>query len=137
MILLDTHALLWLTEDHVRLGKKARDLVREAEGTSHVAVSAISFWEIGMLIEKQRIALSVTLTDYARNLIEKNGIRIVPVDTKVAVESGSLPGSLHGDPGDRLIAATARLLALPLLTSDSKLLDYSAAGHLQAIDARL
>jgi PIN domain nuclease of toxin-antitoxin system len=75
------------------------------------------------------------LTSFAEQV--SKDIRVIPVDTQIAVESGCLPPGIHGDPGDRIIAAAARVLGTPLLTADGKLLAYAAAGHLQAIDARL
>ena len=54
---------------------------------------------------------------------------------EIAVESTCLPGELHGDPADRIIAATARELGATLVTADRKLLDYAAAGYLRAADA--
>jgi len=136
VILLDTHVLLWLANNDARLGEQAHIVIKEAAASRVIAVSAISFWEIGLLIEKQRISMPLQLTDFAA-LVSKRGIRVAPVNSRIAVESGSLPPGLHGDPGDRLIAATARALACTLLTSDTKLLDYSAAGHVEALDARL
>ena len=46
-----------------------------------------------------------------------------------------MPGELHGDPADRLIAATARHLGAVLLTEDQLLLDYGKAGHIKTLKA--
>ena len=134
MILLDTHILLWLAEDDGRLGKEARETIGGAAAAGNVIVSAISFWEIGMLIEKRRIALSIPLSDFAEMVARRSDIRVAPVDASIAIETANLPG-LHGDPGDRILVATARHLACPLATTDGKILAYAAQGHLQAIDA--
>lgn len=136
MILLDTHVLLWLANDDIRLGEQARRIVEQAADSQTIAVSAISFWEIGLLIEKRRISMSLPLADFAMLVSRIRGVKVAPVNSRVAIESGSLPAGLHGDPGDRLIAATARILACSLLTSDAKLLDYGVAGHIRALDAR-
>jgi PIN domain nuclease of toxin-antitoxin system len=137
VILLDTHALLWLAYDREELGRQARETIKDNAETASLAIPAILFWELGVLIEKRRYVLPMPLADFAVVVADQMGIKVIPVDTKIAIESGSLPPGLHGDPGDRLIVATARTIACPLLTSDSKLLAYAAAGHLQAIDARL
>ena len=100
-------------------------------------VSAISFWEIGLLIEKRRIALAMPLGDFAEIVGRRRDIKVVPVDARIAIETANLPPGLHGDPGDRILVATARHLACPLATTDGKILAYSAQGHLQAIDASL
>jgi PIN domain nuclease of toxin-antitoxin system len=135
VILLDTHVVAWSLLDAAELGKRARLIVTEAIDARTAAVSAIMFWELGILIEKRQLSLAMPLTSFAEQVSEN--IQIIPVDKQIAVESGSLPTGIHGDPGDRIIAAAARILGCPLLTADKKLLAYAAAGHLQAIDARL
>jgi PIN domain nuclease of toxin-antitoxin system len=137
VILLDTHILLWLAEGDERLGRQARATIGDAAAAGSAIVSAISFWEIGMLIEKRRVALSMPLGDFAETIGRRGDIRIVPVDARIAVETANLPPGLHGDPADRILVATARTLACPLATTDGKILTYAAQGHLQAIDASL
>jgi PIN domain nuclease of toxin-antitoxin system len=132
MILLDTQTLLWLTEDG-RLGAKARRRIDADTGNIHL--SAISFWEIAMLIEKRRIALAMPLQDWMQRLFDTGGFRTVGVGPAIAADAGSLPGNLHGDPCDRIIIGTARSLGCPILTSDHAILDYSTQGHVQALDA--
>ena len=136
MILLDTNALLWLAESDPRLGKAAREAIAQAASTADILISAVSFWEIGMLLNKGRIGLFEPLPRWADAVTARNEIRIVPVDAEIAVEAGLLPGGLHGDPGDRFLVATARVMRTPLLTSDHKILAYAEAGHVEAIDAR-
>jgi PIN domain nuclease of toxin-antitoxin system len=132
MILLDTQALLWLTEDE-RLGVEARKLIDAETGNLHL--SAISFWEIAMLIDKRRIALAMPLDSWMQRLFETGGFTMVAVNPAIAADAGSLPGKIHGDPCDRIIIATARSLGCPVLTADGLIIDYAAQGHVQAIDA--
>jgi PIN domain nuclease of toxin-antitoxin system len=136
VILLDTNALLWLAESDPRLGKAAREAIAQAATTADILVSAVSFWEIGMLLNKGRISLSEPLPRWVDAVTARAEIRIVPVDAPIAIEAGLLPGDLHGDPGDRLLVATARVLRAPLLTSDRKILAYGEAGHVEIIDGR-
>jgi PIN domain nuclease of toxin-antitoxin system len=56
----------------------------------------------------------------------------VPVSPWILIESVRLPGKLHRDPADRILAATARENGLTLLTRDDALLEYAAEGHLAA-----
>jgi PIN domain nuclease of toxin-antitoxin system len=135
VILLDTHILLWLTDGDERLGKQTREAIDRAAAAGNVIVSAISFWEIGMLIEKRRIALAVPLGDFAAMVGKRHDIAITPVDTGIAIETAHLPPSLHGDPGARILVATARHLDCPLATTDSKILAYAAQGQVKTIDA--
>ena len=132
MILLDTQALLWLTEDG-RLGAQARRRIDADAGDIHL--SAISFWEIAMLVDKRRIALVMPLQEWMRRLFDTGGFRTVALDPIIAADAGSLPGNPHGDPCNRIIIATARSLGCPILTVDRAILDYAAQGHVEAIDA--
>lgn len=132
MILLDTHVLLWVTEDSKRLGAKARKRIEEETGDIHL--SAMSFWEIAMLVNKQRIALSMPQAQWRERLLGSGGFRIVPVDAAIASDAGSLT-DIHGDPCDRILIATARSLGCPILTVDGPVLAYAAKGHVEALDA--
>jgi len=50
------------------------------------------------------------------------------ISPEVAVASTRLPGTIHSDPADRMIAATARHLGSTLITADQLLLDYARPG---------
>jgi PIN domain nuclease of toxin-antitoxin system len=122
MILLDTHVLIWLDEGSHRLGKKAlQQINKEFEG-GVIAVSAISFWEISMLIQKQRLEIQMPLDDWRGELIQ-SGIQEIPVDGSIAIYSGGLQ-NFHGDPADHLIVATSLKLDATLVTADQKILSW-------------
>ena len=55
VILLDTHALVWMDTDASALGRTARRLIRQAWEAQQLAVSVISFWECAMLHARGRI----------------------------------------------------------------------------------
>jgi len=136
VILLDTHPLIWFTLGNENLGEKARIIVLTSLENGEAAVSPISFWEASMLVQKGRIALEQTVEDWS-NRILSSGIRLAALSPGIAVSAGQLPGSIHGDPADRLIIATTRSLGCSLLTADRQILAYGAEGHVSAIDARL
>lgn len=132
MILIDTQALLWLGVSQSPLGEAACTAI---ETSDERCCSAISFWEIAMLVDKRRISLSLPLKDWGESIMA-GGLTIIDIGPIIALEAGSLPGDIHGDPSDRIIIATARAFSCPLVTSDRLVLRYAAQGHLQAIDAR-
>jgi PIN domain nuclease of toxin-antitoxin system len=134
MILLDTNVLLWRIEEDRRLGKGARRTIDRAVDRNAACVSVISLWEIATLIRKQRIRLGQPLRDWSRIAFTSPGLRLMPVDERIAIDAGELEG-LHGDPADRTIIATARAMACPLLTADDAILAYAEQGHVQAMDA--
>jgi PIN domain nuclease of toxin-antitoxin system len=137
LILLDTQALVWFAQGDERLGASARKIVQREASAAEAVVSPISFWEISMLAEKDRLRLGMDTRTWMEAALNEQGIRIEQVSPGIAIEAGRLPGAIHGDPADRIIVATARHLVCAVLTADRKILDYAQAGHVQAIDARL
>ncbi|HEV2865010.1 MAG TPA: type II toxin-antitoxin system VapC family toxin [Allosphingosinicella sp.] len=133
--MLDTNVLLWRARQDERLGKRAIQAMDEAVDRNAAGVSAISLWEIATLIRRRRIALDQPLREWSRIAFGSPGLRLLPVDEAIAIDAGELQG-IRGDPGDRIIIATARRLGCPLMTADQAILGYAAAGGLQAIDAR-
>jgi PIN domain nuclease of toxin-antitoxin system len=137
LIVADTHALIWAVEGSDRLGPLAIEAVEKAVASGSLIVSAITPWEVSMLADKGRIVFSSGVRRWIDTLLSSRGIRLFPLEPAIAVDAGCLPGIIHGDPADRLIIATARFLACPLLTADERILDYAGAGHVVACDARM
>ena len=129
-MLLDTHVLLWHEQGDRRLGPKTRRAVERALPENEVAISAISFWEIGMRIQKGQLEFLLDLDAWRRELLDQ-GLVEVPADGVIAARAGLL-ADMHGDPSDRLIVATA-LQGHQLLTADRRILDWS--GQLSRLDA--
>jgi PIN domain nuclease of toxin-antitoxin system len=135
-VLLDTHALVWLVMGDERLRPAARRRIEAAAQQHQLWVSAITPWEVGMLVAKARLVLDRDVMDWLQAALALPGIRLAPLEPVVAVASTRLPGDLHGDPADRLIVATARHLGAALVTADAALLAYGQLGHVQVLSAR-
>lgn len=135
MILLDTHVLIWSAADDPRLGKEARAMINRCDHSEPFSVSAISAWEIAMLVKKGRIDLRGPAENWFKRASNKPAWRTLPLDTETAMASVDLPGDLHGDPTDRFLVAAARVHDLRLLTADRTILDYAWAGHVSVFDA--
>ncbi len=131
MILLDTHVLVWLRFGERTLGRRARAVVDRATQDGTAAVSAMTFWEAGMLQEKGRVDLPADLSAWRASLL-REGLVEIPVDGAIAVRAGSLR-DIHGDPADRVILATA-LEGHRLVTADDRLLAWP--GDIARLDAR-
>ena len=125
MLLLDTHAFVWLAMNSPKLGKQAR---RHASRGAHV--SAITFWEMEMLAEVGRIKLGMTVSE-AREVVLRANVTEVPIDGRIAMTAARL--GMHGDPGDRFIVATALIMGATLMTSDQKL---RTLGSVRTLDPR-
>jgi len=96
-------------------------------------VSVMSIWEVSMLEDRGRITLDRPCWEWVEYASATPGQRLVPISPRIAFEASRLPGLIHGDPADRIIAATARDLGARLLTRDDKLLQYAAQGHIQLV----
>ncbi len=118
MILLDTHAWIFLADDPKRLGKAARRAIDRAE---RIGVAAISLWELAMLLEKGRIALDQELLAWTQAALAEPRIEILPLTPAVVSAAHQLRGALDGDPGDRIIAATALLEGATLISKDERI----------------
>jgi PIN domain nuclease of toxin-antitoxin system len=132
VILLDTHVLVWVAEDDAKLGRHAGNRIERALRQDELAVSAFTFWEIAMLAAKGRLRLATPPAVVRRRALE-SGVREIPLTGDIAVAAAGLSG-FHGDPADRIIAATALETEAILLTADRALLAWR--GGLKARDAR-
>jgi len=95
-----------------------------------VYVSSISCWEIGMLVKKRRLRLTVSTGEWIARSVALPFLHFVSVDNEIFLRSIDLAGPLHNDPADRVIVATALGLGMPLVTRDRRLQDYP---HLETI----
>jgi PIN domain nuclease of toxin-antitoxin system len=134
-VLLDTCALIWRAN-----GDSMHDLamarIVAAALSNALFVSPVSAWEIGLL-SKLRTGRSIAFWPdsqiwFAR-AISGAGIKLAEMTPRIAIASSWLPGDIHNDPADRLLIATARDLGVPLITRDSRIIDYARDGHCQVI----
>ncbi|GMU45297.1 MAG: hypothetical protein AMXMBFR26_00790 [Porticoccaceae bacterium] len=135
-LLLDTHIWLWYAEGVPdTLSADVVTQINQARKSRRLYVSVISVWEIGLLLAKNRIVLSVPLQDWIEQGTALPGLRLRALTTEVAIESTLLPGELHADPADRFLIAEARVAGLTLVTADRKIIDYGRAGHVRVLAA--
>jgi PIN domain nuclease of toxin-antitoxin system len=123
MILLDAHIWVWWFSDNPDLPRRAREVL-ESSGDERLGVSVISCWELGMLVAKNRVRLSMPVETWVSESFCAPRMDLLDLTPPIAIASSHLPGEFHGDPADRIIVATARLHDCPVLTADGKMLDY-------------
>jgi PIN domain nuclease of toxin-antitoxin system len=121
MVVLDTHALLWWLGAADKLGAAARRTLRRVTAERPARVSSISVYEITTAVRRGRLALSLPAEEWLAEAAALPEVRFEPVTAAIATLAGRIGDELHGDPGDRLIVATAMHLGLPLVTADGKL----------------
>lgn len=125
VIVLDTHVLIWWVNGTPSLTKKARLAIQRELADGEILISSISAWEIATLVAKNRLVLSMDVSNWINTVAAIEGVRFVPVDNEISIKSTELIGKFHKDPADRIIVATARKFAAPLVTSDDKILGYA------------
>jgi len=123
-VVLDTHAVLWYLLYSPELSATARNTIEEAiRRGDDVYVSAISLVEAIYLHERGRIT-SEALSKLDTALSDPDsGLRVSALDAAVAAALSRIPRTAVPDMPDRIIAATAVHLNLPLVTRDRRLRD--------------
>ncbi len=131
--LLDTFATLRIANgDPIR--EPAARALRELDGPgAGVMVSPVTAWELAMLEEQGRIALSIAPGAWFERFCALPGVTLAEMPPAVLIASCALPGAPPADPVARILAATARATGCTLVTRDRRLLDYGAAGHLRVL----
>jgi PIN domain nuclease of toxin-antitoxin system len=131
-LLLDTCAVLWIANGE-EISEDCRQAVDEAAQDKRILISPITAWEIGTLVRKGRIALSMAPDAWFDAALALPGVRLAPMPPRTLIASAFLPGAPPTDPADRIIAATARTEDLVLVTRDRQLLSYGEDGHVRVL----
>lgn len=119
--LLDTHAFLWWIAGDPRLSATAKAAIGSV--TNEVFLSAVSAWEIALLVQLGRLNLVDAPADFVPRHLQRSGIAVLPVQLRHALEIGTLP-LLHRDPFDRMLVTQARVEGLSLVTRDVAIAQY-------------
>jgi len=133
-LLLDTCAVIFLTEKARLAAAAVKTMQATSEGGGITYISPISAWEIGMLASRGRLQLLIRAERWFSNLFDAPGVRLADMSPDLLIASSFLPGKPPRDPADRIIAATARDLGATLVTRDRALLDYGSQGHIAVLE---
>ena len=125
-LLLDTHIGLWLDSGDDRLRVASRALIEGCwRNGGTILVSAITAWEIALLVDTGRIDLDIAIEAWFERFVDRPGIEVVPLSYRAACRSYRLHHLEHRDPADRLLIATAIELACPLVTYDQRIAGFA------------
>ncbi len=123
--IIDTHILVWwLRNETDQLTKTQLHILAEAEKLREaVAISAMSLWELAMMIDRKQLLVTTSMNQWLEELENHPLLIILPLTARIAAESVQLTG-FHRDPADRIIVASARQHGLSLLTADRRIREW-------------
>jgi PIN domain nuclease of toxin-antitoxin system len=141
LLLLDTHAWLWLAAGDRRLARHERTM-NQASTAGEVLLSAASVYEaalIGLETDagrrrgRQAVRMRPTVQGFIRDAIVGTGVIVAPVEGDVALDAAMLH-ALHADPFDRMIVATAMRAGARLVTADAEIATFARAAGVALLD---
>jgi PIN domain nuclease of toxin-antitoxin system len=128
MILLDTH--IWV--NWILLGRDALKpiIASTLEDADRVVVSAISCFEVTLLVKGRKLELPLSTDDWIKEALKQSGIECLPITCSIAQRSVKLT-DIHRDPADRIIIATALEYGSQLASYDTVFQSYpELSGYL-------
>ena len=136
-MLLDTHVWIWAATGASQIGPRTRRLLNREAAGGRLYVSAVSAFEISALCAAGRLVLNQPPERWIRESIARGSLRVLNLNTDVAIDAGALGAEAVSDPIDRLLVAAARDAEVPLVTRDRRLLDFAQRTRLVRVhDAR-
>lgn len=129
-LLLDTCALIWFASGDKRLSSKNVQIIKDAGEEDRLFASVISLWEIGYLVRKSRLDLQdLSPAEFWQQLKERINLRAVGITEAIVLQYHEIGDSMHNDPGDRFITASAINHHCRLVTGDLKLIAWAKENN--------
>ena len=116
-VVVDTHILIWDQLDPTRLSTKAKKAINEADNADQIFICEISLWEIAILMRKKRLSIDMPYLDFIHNVLRTRNYVLQGINPEIAWLATTVEIETR-DPADRLIAATAIQLGVPLISAD-------------------
>ena len=121
MILLDTQALAWLVGRPQRLSRVARRSIEKESRSKGLSIASATLFELAQLSASGEVVTARTPAEWLKDLVGASGVAVRELTTDIAVVAAHLPPTFPYDPFDRIIAATAIVERIPLVTSDRRI----------------
>lgn len=123
MIVLDTHVWIWWVSEPDKLSKRASEAMGSADV---IGVPSICCWELATRAQSGKLEIDRDVGTWVRQALSQERVVSLDLTAELALDAAKLAGQgLHGDPADRIIAATAMSLESPLVTKDRLLRNFA------------
>jgi len=121
VIILDTH--IWVNWILIGDSGLTKPILAALNSQSSMAVSAISCFEISLLVKQRKLELPLPIDEWLQEALTGSGVNCLPVTCEISHLSVTLT-DIHKDPADRIIIATAIIHDAMLASVDSVFPDY-------------
>jgi PIN domain nuclease of toxin-antitoxin system len=117
LILADTHIVIWLAHAPEKLSSTGVAAITAARSGGGLSISDMTLWEISKLYEGRRITLRSSLEAFLKEV--ENNFSVLAMTGEICARALDFHPTFPKNPADRIIAATALVQGIPLITADA------------------
>lgn len=121
MIILDTQAVAWLARRPQKLSREARRAIEKESRKQGLAIASATLFELAQMSASGEVTTARTPAEWLKDLVAESGVGVRELTADIAAVAAYLPATFPQDPFDRIIAATAIVERIPLVTSDGRI----------------
>lgn len=121
MIAVDTHIVIWDALEPEKLSPSAKRALTRADREDGILMSEITLWEIAMLMKKRRLVVDTDYPTFIDLVLQSRNYVLQNLTPAIADASVNIDLGKNKDPADHIIAATALVKGISLVTADRQI----------------